>query len=126
MAVEFGPQVIAAVIVLIEEAVAERKRLLALQTLREITLAIPVDTGRARASFTAQTSDIAIDVPVNPVNARRIPVPTPFIPTPADIKDPLYITSAVDYVVYLNEGTLYTDPLKFIESSLTKAVRKVK
>ena len=110
----------------IEEEVNEVKRKAALQVLASVTLATPVDSGRARGNW-----NVSIDTPVTSssentdksggstigkgsgVISRVLPGGT------------IYITNNLPYIVSLNDGSSKQAPKKFVERAVQAGIASI-
>lgn len=100
----------------LQSDVAEFRNKAALFALRGLVLLTPVDTGRARGSWTVGVGNQrAIDRGPNSQNAAM----SDGIATIAGSKvrpfETIYITNSIPYLPFLNNGTRYIKPQRFVE-----------
>lgn len=81
----------------------------------KLTYRTPVDTGRARASWNIAQGAPNTSVPPEAKKGEKIPTPTMPSLDQIDGTQPVFVTSNVEYMTYLNEGTSKQAPAKFIE-----------
>src|SRR5210317_1151701 len=89
----------------------------AFQTIGDLKRATPVDTGRARNSWTLTK------VPGEFANTleARAGTSSSLLDPPSRLEiEPLYLTNGVDYISKLNEGSSRQAPARFIESTVSK------
>lgn len=88
----------------------------------KVTYRTPVDTGRARASWNIAQGAPNTSVP--PVPAKGETIPAPGMPSldQIDGSQPVFVTSNVEYMKYLNEGTSKQAPAKFIEMAAAEVI----
>ena len=91
------------------------QRASAFAAVSELQLRTPVDTGRARRSWSLSKSNNPRDAALSQVNTIGIlgPIPEAKIET-------LYITNGTPYIRELNTGSSIQAPPRFIESTLSK------
>jgi len=111
----------------IEEEVNELKRKAALQILASVTLATPVDTGRARGNWTvsigapdssaSETKDRSGGATIakgSTVASRALPNET------------IFITNNLPYIVSLNDGSSRQAPAKFVERAVQAGIERIR
>ncbi len=111
----------------IEQEVNKVKRKAALQILTSVTLATPVDTGRARgnwnvrigapdggASENKDRSGGATIAKGSAVISRALP------------NDTVFITNNLPYIVSLNDGSSKQAPAKFVERATQAAIESIR
>ena len=88
----------------------------AFQALGDLKRNTPVDTGRARNSWTLTTSPTEFRSSLSDISS----VSTTLLSAPSakDIEK-LYITNGVDYIDKLNAGSSRQAPARFVENSVT-------
>lgn len=104
----------------------------ALTILSRVTLATPVDTGRARANWISAVGSPATRVIPWPENGAAgqaaqssIAAGTPII-LGAPISQPIHITNNLPYIGRLNDGWSRQSPKAFVELSIRAAVNALK
>lgn len=111
----------------IEEEVNEVKRKAALRVLTGVTLATPVDTGRARGSWT-----VSIGAPDSSASENKDKSGSATIAEGSAVisralpKDTIFITNYLPYIVSLNDGSSRQAPAKFVERSVQAAVESIR
>ncbi len=111
----------------IEEEVNAVKRKAALRVLTGVTLATPVDSGRARGNWTvsigapdgsvAETTDKSGGATIakgSAVISRALP------------RDTIFIANSLPYIVSLNDGSSRQAPAKFVERAVQAAVESIR
>ena len=107
----------------IEEEVSVVKRKAALRVLTGVTLATPVDTGRARGNWTVSVATPGSILSENKDRsggatiARGSTVISRALP-----RDTIFITNRLPYVISLNDGSSRQAPAKFVERAVQAAV----
>jgi hypothetical protein len=90
----------------------------AFQALGDLKSVTPVDTGRARNSWTLTTAPYDFKNALEESNAG---LSLELLKPPSQIREEkLYITNGVDYIDKLNAGSSKQAPARFIESTITK------
>lgn len=81
----------------------------------KLTYRTPFDTGRARASWNIAQGAPNTSVPPEAKKGETIPAPGMPSTQEIDGTQPVFVTSNLEYMTYLNEGTSKQAPAKFIE-----------
>lgn len=89
----------------------------AFQALGDLKSVTPVDTGRARNSWTLTTSPTEFRSTLVATNALST---TLLSPPSKDTIEKLYITNGVSYIDKLNAGSSKQAPSRFIENTIQK------
>ena len=111
----------------IEEEVNAVKRKAALRVLTGVTLATPVDTGRAMGNWT-----VSIGAPDSSVSENRDRSGGTTIAKGSAVisralpKDTIFITNNLPYIVSLNDGSSSQAPAKFVERAVQAGVESIR
>lgn len=98
--------------------VNEAMRARGLQALAALKETTPVDTGRARNSWTlTATSTEFRDAKTGNINSIS---PTMLSPVSEVKEEQLYITNGVNYIKRLNEGSSKQAPARFVERAISR------
>jgi hypothetical protein len=81
----------------------------------DLQLQTPVDTGRARGSWTVGKSKVAMDAAISTSEKGRV-----LGPVSSKVIETLYITNGTPYIQLLNDGSSSQAPPRFIEKTLSK------
>jgi len=81
----------------------------------DLQLQTPIDTGRARGSWTVGKSRVAMDAAVSTRERGRV-----LGPLSSSRIETLYITNGTPYIQLLNDGSSSQAPPRFIEKTLSK------
>jgi hypothetical protein len=93
---------------------------------RQVTIATPVDTGRARLGWNCSVGSPDLTVPppgkyeLDSTRAERV-----FTVQAVSNADSIYISNAVPYIGKLNDGWSSQAPARFVELCFTNAVDKL-
>ena len=99
-----------------ERRTVELMRLATIEFYRLITISTPVDTGRARVGWTP-----SINVPSSYVPLEgKYSMPTMPKLENFTVKDVIYISNNLPYIVPLNNGHSKQAPARFVESTAAK------
>ena len=114
------------------ERPAKAMRMFTVEAYRQLTIATPVDTGRARwgwnCSIIQPDFTIPMAAPENQKNYYGLDAGRATTAFRADIvsgRETLYIANAVPYIVKLNEGWSKQAPARFFELAFENAVQKL-
>ena len=109
-----------------ENAVDKILRDAATETYKELVELTPVDTGRARAGWNMQrgTPDASVPAP----GKKQYPKPeTPELaPALPGESSTIYISSAIPYILPLNEGTSEQAPKRFVQAAIARGLAKIR
>ena len=115
-----------------ESRVPKVMRMFTVEAYRQLTIATPVDTGRARwgwnCSFIQPNFTIPMAAPKGQKNYYGLDAARASNTFRADIisgKETLYISNAVPYIIKLNEGWSRQAPARFFELCFENAVQKL-
>lgn len=100
------------------------KKLVAIAVDQAVTLATPVDTGRARANWvvgvtTANRTTTDTPTPVGTAAIQR--ARQAILAAPA--RQDLYISNNLPYIVKLNEGSSAQAPSKFVQAAIVTGIK---
>ena len=111
----------------IEEEVNAVKRKAALRVLTGVTLATPVDTGRARGNWTVSlgTPDSSLSEATDKSGGATIAKGSAVI-SRALPGDMIFIANSLPYIVRLNDGSSRQAPAKFVERAVQAAVESIR
>ena len=106
------------------EQVAQGTRYLGLAIYRNIVKATPVDTGRARGSWTIQyTSPDTSVLPEAPSKSKNhYAPPSPKLGGPPDPFSILWLNNELEYIGPLNNGWSAQAPKRFVEIAIDQAL----
>ena len=115
-----------------ETRIPRAMRMFTVEAYRQLTIATPVDTGRARwgwnCSFVQPNFTIPMAAPEGQKNYYGLDANRASNTFRADIisgKETLYISNAVPYIIKLNEGWSRQAPARFFELAFENAVQKL-
>jgi hypothetical protein len=92
---------------------------------RRITLAMPVDTGYARASTNASIGTPDERTPTPGLDNYSPPDPPVSLGgTPQNAFEPGYVTNAAGYVPFLNEGSSQQAPAHFVQRAIEEEIQE--
>lgn len=90
------------------------QRATSLVAIGDLKIATPVDTGRARNSWSLNKTRAVRDADTNPLESPILG------PIPRDRVESLYITNGVPYIKELNAGSSVQAPPRFVENTLSR------
>ncbi len=93
-------------------------QLVSLEVFRKLTLRTPVDTGRARASWDLKVGEASDYVP--PEGDYSAPRDIGGAAAEIDGKKIVFITSSLDYMQYLDEGSSQQAPAGMVDITLAE------
>ena len=115
-----------------KKRLSKAQRMFGIEVYRQLTIATPVDTGRARWGWNCSVRSIDATIPPEAPNntsnyygldARRASVT--FSVNNVNGKDSIFISNAVPYIVKLNEGWSKQASARFFELCFENAVQKL-
>lgn len=93
---------------------------------RQVTIATPVDTGRARWGWNCSVGSPDLTIPAeNKYNLDASRATKSFTAQVVSNADRIYISNAVPYIGKLNDGWSSQAPARFVELCFTNAVDKL-
>lgn len=115
-----------------KKRLAKAQRMFGIEVYRQLTIATPVDTGRARwgwnCSIGSENAAIPPEAPGHVKNYYGLDAgraAAEFTVTGVTGKDSIFISNAVPYIVKLNEGYSKQAPARFFELAFENAVQKL-
>lgn len=115
-----------------KKRLAKAQRMFGIELYRQLTIATPVDTGRARwgwnCSIRKEDDTIPPEAPGHKKNYYRLDAGRAaaiFTMSNVNGVDTIYISNAVPYIVKLNEGWSRQAPARFFELCFENAVLKL-
>lgn len=106
---------------LLREKTRNGMKIAALETMRQLAVLTPVDTGRLRYSYFVTVGSPSLELP--PLGEYQMPSLAERMNLgDFSISDTLYITNNVYYGVYVNNGTAKMAPRHFVERSVAAVV----
>ena len=100
------------------KTVNQLQRASSLSAVSHLQITTPVDTGRARGSWTMNKTGTARDT--GSANLTHVPTVSLLGPIPSNHIETIYITNGTPYIQDLNSGSSLQSPPRFIENTLSK------